>query len=352
MTDDNEHINDLIYSLCVSMPVLDFAQVKKELEQLAPGHNLTKSAIRGRWRRRKKKQKNTPVYGIQATSIADPDDKEEIIQGAKREWQKTLKYYAKKNSQHINLSESTVSLVFLGDVHAGGHGVNYERLFADAEIIARTPGMYVVVVGDLVDQFILPSMGSIRFGTSITIKEEWVIVAEFLRLVAEKVIVMVAGNHDNWTLRMAGVDMLEEVMSKFGKPLYAQNDCFFRLTVNDSAGWNFRVRHNWRGKSILNPTHGIERAANKDHRFDVGVGAHTHQGSVVRQFNTTNHRLGYAVLCGTYKLVDDFADRIGFDSGLLNPTPVLAFTDRGTVISFETLEDAAIYQTSVLGGYE
>jgi hypothetical protein len=236
--------------------------------------------------------------------------------------------------------------MFMADTHVGSSGVDYDRLFKEAELISSTPDTYLIFVGDLVDQFVLQSMSNIRFHTQMSIPEEWAIARGLLDLVAHKIVVSVAGNHDNWTNALVGIDYFKDVVANASPDaLYAVHSCSFKLSVGNES-WLVKARHKWRGASIHNPTYGIERASQIDRDFDIGVGAHTHVSGLVRQFNNGG-QTGFAVLCGSLKEEDEFADRHGFPKANQSATIPLVFTPRGTIITYETVEDASEYMWSL-----
>ena len=92
--------------------------------------------------------------------------------------------------------------------------------------------------------------------------------------------------------------------------LYDTDDSRVMVQV---GGWQvpMRVRHHWRGHSIYNITHGIERAAKWDADFLLGAGAHKHRGGVARPF-VCGGQQAMAVMVGTYKRVDSYARRGGW----------------------------------------
>jgi hypothetical protein len=175
----------------------------------------------------------------------------------------------------------------MADQHLGGYGVDYDRIDDDINAILDTPRMYVCHAGDIIDNFIMGRLKDIRLGQSFAVSEEWALARRVLRLLAPRLILSVAGNHDLWTYALTNVDYLEEIHAKLNPDiLYAQYDHNVDIAVGDHCH-RMRVRHSWRGSSIYNDTHGIERAAkfDKGDHFDIGVGAHTHVSGLYRQFN-------------------------------------------------------------------
>jgi len=95
------------------------------------------------------KQKHaTRIRGVTAN---EAQNENEIYARAVRAWRKTEQLYRRQVAQEIVFKQSPVALAFVGDVHLGSNGTDYERAFREAEIISTTPQMYAVLCGDLLD---------------------------------------------------------------------------------------------------------------------------------------------------------------------------------------------------------
>ena len=347
---DNKIVNDWIVDL-IDVQGLDFSEVYQTIQEKFP--NLARHSIRARYYRSsfiyREKRDVAPI--IEGVTSQEKISVEEAMQRAMEEWRRTVELRRRKQQQSITFQAGPICLVFLGDVHAGGAGVNYERLMAEVEVISQTPGMYAVIVGDLVDQFVLGTLRNKQFNSRISIEEEWIIVHHVLELLAPKILVSVAGNHDNWSSYLIGVDYFKDVLASIQpNALYDMHDCRFKVNVGQS-NWMVRARHRWLGRSQWNITHGIEKAAKFDSDFDIGVGGHTHESGVTRMFNNSGS-LGYAILVGSYKEVDDYAEMLGFPKPNGGTAMPLVFTENGSCIPFENVNDAAEYMELTIGDRE
>ena len=256
---------------------------------------------------------NVPQPTIIGDTVAEEEIDEEEVWRAAMQLSKKRKLVREQRKNHQIIFETgPVALVFMADLHLGGRGVDYERVDSDINEILSTPGMYVCLVGDIIDNFIIGKLKDIRLGTSFTVSEEWALARRVLRLLAPRIILSVAGNHEMWTYALTNIDYLSEVHQQLNPDiLYAKYDHNITVTVATSA-LDIRVRHQWRGYSMYNDTHGIERAAkfDKGEHFDIGIGAHTHASGLYRQFNNGG-KTGHAVICGSYKFDDEYATRLG-----------------------------------------
>ena len=238
-------------------------------------------------------------------------DEEDVYRRACAEYEQTRKLYDRKAHQTIDFDSGPVAIVEVADLHAGDIGVDYERAFAEAELIRDTPGMYVITVGDMVNNFIIGTLTQARSGTRLSIPDEWALLRRYLKIIAPKWLLAVGGNHDQWTTMLTGNDYFADLVGQIkSRVIYDSDDVLFTVNVGDWA-IPCRARHKWRGNSIYNVTHAIERAAKFDGDFIIGFGAHTHTGGYTRDMNVGGSD-GIAVQAGTYKRIDGYARRIGF----------------------------------------
>lgn len=246
---------------------------------------------------------------LQGPHAGEPEvDVEEARARARQAYERTLAYEARRRRFEVRFQEGPVLLVFVGDQHIGSSGTDVERAFREAELVRQTPGAYAVLLGDVVDNFIVQHLLHLNARTPIMVLEQWELARSYLNAFGGKLIAAVSGNHDAWAYLLAGVDYLRSVLPD--GVLYDREE--MRLTVH-VAGASYRIwaRHRWRGGSIYNPTHAQERAARfNDARYDIYAGAHTHVGGMYREFVLHGQRK-VAVQVGTYKIFDEYATQLG-----------------------------------------
>lgn len=286
--------------------------------------------------------RHAPTPVITGTRAEELVDRMALWQAAEArfERERAAADLAAQKVQRIAFNEGPVCMVYIGDLHCGGAGVDYKLAREHAQLVRDTPGMYLNVMGDLVDNFIHQWAIKIRMGTETTIPEEWHLVRQWLEWVAPKLITAVDGNHDAWTVSLAGIDYYRDVIAS-ARPdaLYARDDLRFTLDVG-GAEWPVAHRHKWRGYSIYNATHGQERSQKWDQDFRVAVGAHTHTGAFFRTFNAGGVE-GYAIQVNTYKVFDQYPRQEGFAKSTLNKAVAVIYCDDGQVIGSTSIELAA-----------
>lgn len=295
----------------------------------------------------------TVAAGVQISGLTLQDaalDEEAVFAKALHSFTDTATYAARQADQTITVDFSPLCMVYTADHHFGNPGTDVGRIFAEADIINAMPQTLLATIGDLFDNFILEKMRSVRFDTTMSLQEEFILGKRYLQRIADKWRLAVDGNHDLWTAMLTGINWQREVARDIAPLLLHDSyDCRVNLCVQGVA-FPGRIRHNWRGRSELNDTHGIEKAARFDQDFIWGVGAHTHRSGLVRAFNAAGGN-GMAGLCGSYKRYDTYARQNGYPKANDSTAIAIIFdADTNSMTGFNNLDMAARVMHSLCKG--
>lgn len=263
---------------------------------------------------------------------------DEIIEKVKNTYNKTE---SKFQLNYLKIEYiGSICIVALGDTHIG-KGLNIEKLLSDLEIIANTDGMYVVLMGDYADNFVNGSWCmNMALIEGITPREQNALTDYIIGKIAHKIIGILTGNHNDWST-VGDWNPLMNILEKYNyNGFYGTNRLDIELEHNNNV-YKIRMMHNWPGRSITNPTYGIEKSCKID-SFDIGIAAHTHEGALYREFTHENKKR-IAVKVGSYK-VDDYAYNLGYTyDGMLQgeaAVPIIIMPN-GRIGSAPNLEMAA-----------
>jgi hypothetical protein len=248
---------------------------------------------------------------------------------------------ARYSAEIVIPDDRPVALVPFGDLHLGNKYTDYKQLREDTEIVQTTDGMYGIGTGDYHDNWIgflrhLQREMPIPFNKELALLDWW------FESLEGKLLAVVGGNHDvGRTKKLAGIDHIKRML-RGAQLLYDPDVICFTLKLGE-ASWRFKVRHSWPGHSQFNDTHGIEKDPKfGDGAFDVGIGSHTHRGTLFRDFNFHGKKR-LAVLTGTYKMDDRFGLEMGMPRATGAPTGALVLTPSGDVEAFRSLSNAATF---------
>ena len=288
------------------------------------------------------------IRGVTAGEVIDEDLVWEKALATSR---KLKVLQCRRKTQNIFFSHGPVGIVNFADIHAGGPGVDYDQLEKDLDLVAETPGLYVGVAGDVVDNYIIGKLKDLNMFEDHTVEEEWVIANRVLSKIGPKLLWTVGGNHDKWSYTLSGIDYFKNTVRAI-RPgaLYDRDEINVDIQVGDvSRRW--RIPHKWRGTSQYSPTHAMEKAAkfDKGKHFDVGIGGHTHEAGVARFFNNGGST-GLAVLCGAYKRFDDYATTLGFPEANEQMAVGVIQDEDGNLITCSSLEATADLMNALYRG--
>lgn len=249
---------------------------------------------------------------VGVTAEEHEPDEDLVYERAVQDFAEKQEFYERKRNQIIRFDSGPIAIVYAADHHFGDPGVDVERAFREAELIANTPGMWMGSGGDMANNMVIGSLRQARDFARSSIPDQWALLRKYLRLIMPKHLFSIPGNHVGWNTLLTGVDYFQEILESMNdRSFYDPYVVTFKIVVGD---WEIpcKARHKWRGNSMYNVTHAIERAAQREGDFLMGFGAHTHTGGYARHINVGGHN-GVAVQAGTYKMYDDYAMRMGFE---------------------------------------
>jgi hypothetical protein len=248
----------------------------------------------------------------------------------------------RRYSQSIEIKDDKpVGVALFSDLRLGNKYVDYKAIRDETTLVANTDGFYCMALGDYHDNWIGKLEGIQRempvdFASEIAMLEWWV------DLIRDKLIVVVGGNHDTGrTKRISGIDYVKRIL-KGVRTLYDPDEVRFTFKLGEGE-WRFKCRHAWMGTSVYNDTHGIEKDPRfGDDEFDVGIGGHTHRGTIFREF-MFHHKKRLAILLGTYKYHDGYATRLGFPRSPNTASGGLLMYPDGRMVHYDDLFALADY---------
>jgi len=269
---------------------------------------------------------------------ADDIDEVDLWARAYRIQERHERIERKRAEQHVYIpGQKAFGWAWLSDLHFGG-STDYRQIRHDAEVIRNTPRLWCAFNGDALNNWIVQKLAHLQRGHSLSLDDEWHLFGSFLRMVKGKLKVVALGNHELWSLVLGGVDPVKDAISDY-RVLFDEHEVTYRLHLDD-ASWLIKQRHQWRGSSVFNPTHGIEVGWQRGScEFDIGVGGHTHIGTTCRPFFRHGVKK-YAVLIGTYSR-NGYGRQLGLPQTVGTGCGAMIFQKDGTITFFENLDTAA-----------
>lgn len=235
------------------------------------------------------------------------------------------------------------ALAFMGDPHVDDNGCNWPLLRRHCQMLAEAEGVYAVNIGDTTNNWAgrLERLWAHQDTSGATARKlaHWLLnesgVPWFLWL---------HGNHDSWA-GPVGTPWFEAV-----KPHYVHMaEWGAKVTLVSPNGHELRLwaAHNFKGSSIWNNMHGLERAAQMADWAHLYVAGHHHDFGIREGENAERRYIYNLVRARGYKFIDHHADVHGFPSYEHGAT-VLAVVDpdagkANAVKAFSDLEHGLEY---------
>lgn len=300
------------------------------------------------WRKRKRRNSkfntllnslinttNKPVFTGNKFETLDTD---KLVEKVKNLYNSTKQQFS-ENIIKLD-TDSDICIVALGDTHIG-KGLNISKLLEDIEIIANTPNMYVLLMGDYSDNFFDGKWCmNIALIESLTPREQIKLTEYIFNRLKGKILGLVFGNHTGW-LTIGDWNPLLTILESMNYTGFVGTNRLDLTLILNGIEHKIRMMHDWSGKSATNVTYGIEKSRKTD-TFNIGIAAHTHEGALYREFVHEGKKC-LAIKCGSYK-VDDYAFNLGFNpSGNVNgesAVPII-ITTTGNYSNAPTLKHAA-----------
>ncbi len=234
---------------------------------------------------------------------------EEIFKALIKYQEATHKLSSRQDEVAVTINtEEPIYLAFLADIHIGAVGCNYKEFKDTIDVISKVPNMYLVSVGDTIDNF-LPGWHSEGQFEAICPPEIQKRLLEYMySKLKGRIIALIQGDHDESSHFVDDFDWTKYLCEKF-KCADLGFGGFIYLTVGKQK-YTILARHRFRFNSAFNLTHTVKRMREQLGDFDIGVVAHNHQSSI--EFVDMPDKTRVFVRPGSFKGADRFARRIGF----------------------------------------
>lgn len=190
---------------------------------------------------------------------------------------------------HID-SDEPIAVMYSGDWHLGGR-VDYDSWAADIEFVLNTDGLYLVDLGDDIDNMRSFRDLSAVLSGSLSPKQQVVLLTGLIdELTAkEKLLAKVSGNHDEeFDERLFGQSIQGYLLRNMRAPRF-RNRGLLKLTVGTTTYTNL-LFHKSRFSSFMRAAHGNYREYTMHFPADVVAGAHTHAPGVEAIWHYTEAR--------------------------------------------------------------
>lgn len=242
-----------------------------------------------------------------------------------------------------------VLVCFLSDLHIGHTETDMRKIREDCERIKATEGMYVIFGGDLTDNVNTLVAGRGTFHEQLTpvdVQKELVErLAEFLG--PEKILAMLLGNHDEWSLKTDGFNPVRYLAKHIGAP-YLGPFGFINVRHGEQT-YRILAAHQFRMNSSFNRTHAAKRLMDFIGDADVVFTGHKHDPAAEQVYVRRGKR--FFAQSGTYLKSSVYGTRLGFPESTSEMPGVLLSPDKFSFVGvFDALDEGVWMLKAARGG--
>ncbi len=290
-----------------------------------------------------------PLVQVFAPDASEDESREAFLTRVKGSARRTVaKALVMNRARLVIPSDRAIGIQLEGDLHVSTEGTDLDWIFDRAALVARTPDLYAIGVGDLLDNPIKHAPRNTK-----DVKDQLRLLDIIIEEHQGKFLGTVSGNHDDWTDTFAGFDHLLALAKRHGFH-YAKDELIWDVDIVDptnhervTASWTIATRHAYRRHSNLNLLHACsrwceEQVANWERIPDVLALAHNHGAA----HGVTNFRGKdiWGVRFGSPQVDSGYARQKGFPSYRPTaPVVVLPHTQSARIQCFADAEDAVTF---------
>jgi predicted phosphodiesterase len=192
-----------------------------------------------------------------------------------------------------------IAITVLGDPHVDDDGCDIGALERDLDVPSSTPGMYLLHLGDLTNNWI--GRLAKKYADQMTTRSQSYKLVEWV-LKGRPNLAVVFGNHDLWQ----GAELLTymtRAASTVGQPHGARME----LRFPGDRTLRIHTRHDFPGRSQYNAAHGMRRELMFGYMDHILLCGHIHQDAAQIVPNVDGD-VSHLYRVSGYKILDDYAD--------------------------------------------
>jgi len=232
--------------------------------------------------------------------------------------------------------DKPIGVAYTGDWHVGGMGVDYKLLEQDLRKIRDTEGLYFIGAGDYKDNYVTGIHPGSQYEQIMQPGMQDLAVKHYMEQVADKCLALVCGCHDAWDKRNVDKDFIE-TLCEITDSINLWHGGEVNIKVGDQS-YLWRCRHKYKYQSSLNLENAMRRINEIQGPCDVAAEAHLHNGYVMKRHLMGEYRI--MLRCGTYKIWDEFGQKIAGYKGKPAVPVVIMFPDKHMMIEELFLDNA------------
>jgi hypothetical protein len=213
--------------------------------------------------------------------------------------------------------------MILADTHIGAIGTDYRLFLELTDLILKTPNLYVVLVGDLVEWSIRLRSVAEQCSQILPIELQEQFMDQWLAEIAPKVIAATWDNHETQrSQQLSGFSVMKSLQSR----LFPYSDGIGHLTLKvGTQSYKIAMSHKFKGATGNDSTRGCRLYMQKEPEIECGFQADSHVPKIEKYVVGDTPKA--AMCCGTLNVDSDYVQR-GWTLRTSSAFPVMRFNHK------------------------
>jgi UDP-2,3-diacylglucosamine pyrophosphatase LpxH len=255
-------------------------------------------------RRQLLKHKPVEALPVYSREPVEPINIEELLAERIRKFERKEKAYLQDREVDLYVDvDGPIGLGFFGDLHVDDDGTDIKLAFEHADLFdGRQEALFAANVGDLWNNWI-GSLKRLWENQSTSGAEAKLLLEHWLAKIAW--LMFIKGNHDEWS---GTNDPLDYILK--GKSIVTRGTrCQVNLHFPNGRVFKIYIAHDFKGKSMYTSSFGPAKKAQFHRQADLYICGHLHDSAYQHGFHPDG-RMWHAMRLGSYKKIDDYAEKI------------------------------------------
>lgn len=266
----------------------------------------------------------------------EPDDGlsiEELVEHRKKRFEKKRSHAKSRKLIDVKVNiEGPFGILHFGDPHVDDDGTDIGLLERHTQLVRDTDGLFAANVGDTTNNWV-GRLARLYGEQGTSAAEAWMLAEWFVNRCDW--LYMIGGNHDLWS---GSGDPLIWMTKRNKNTLYESSEVRLNLKMpGTDRQCIINARHDFRGHSQWNPTHGVMKAAQLGKPDDIMICGHKHVSGYQPLKFPGEDRVSHCIQVASYKLFDRYAKERGFRDQFISPGVVTVIDPDASFAGFITV---------------
>jgi len=247
----------------------------------------------------------------------------EIVAARKAEFERVKSASPSRLSVIHRPDNGPFVIVLLGDEHLDSPGTSLELFEHWIGYLDRSKHITGWSLGDMLDNWAKP-LAHLYGASETPAPEGWILLQHYMDQIGDHLDASIGGNHDKWS---GSSDLLAMIMNEHGV-LHRNDSLRVAYRCPNGREVTIHARHSWPGRSMWNEVHALKRAARMGVRDTILAGGHTHVSGDSTERDPMTGRMTFCYQVASFKIIDDYADTLGFLDRHISPAVALVIDPR------------------------